>query len=248
MILAAAQPRSFRKDIDANLLEHYAMIEQAAKEGADLVLFPELSITGYERDYQHEELFGLDDARLGHLKELAVKHQIVIVIGAPVQIDKNNYIGAFIIGFDGKVDLYTKQFVHPGEDLFFKSSFNHNPLIEIANERMSIAICADINHMEHPLEASKRATTVYLASIFFEPYEMEKAFQILSGYAKKYDFPVLMSNYTGSVWESEGGGKSAFWNSSGDLIGNMEGVESGIIFVENNEGSWRLKAIKKSDF
>jgi predicted amidohydrolase len=50
IILAAAQTKPKRGDIDSNLLDHYRLVELAAINKANLIVFPELSITGYERE------------------------------------------------------------------------------------------------------------------------------------------------------------------------------------------------------
>lgn len=50
MILASAQTKPKRGNIKANLAEHYQLIDLASKNGADLIVFPELSLTGYERE------------------------------------------------------------------------------------------------------------------------------------------------------------------------------------------------------
>lgn len=47
LTLAIAQINTFLGDVRANLEKHYAYIQQARKQGADLVMFPELSLTGY---------------------------------------------------------------------------------------------------------------------------------------------------------------------------------------------------------
>ncbi len=45
MILAAAQTKPTRGDIEANLSDHYRLIELAVQNGAQLIAFPEMSIT-----------------------------------------------------------------------------------------------------------------------------------------------------------------------------------------------------------
>ena len=57
MILAAAQTKPTRRDIDANLSDHYHLIELAVKNKAQLIAFPEMSITGYEREHAQKLAF-----------------------------------------------------------------------------------------------------------------------------------------------------------------------------------------------
>lgn len=243
MILAAAQTKPKRGDISSNLLNHYELIELAAQNGANLVVFPELSITGYERENAAPLAFTKDDYRIDHLKELAVKHNIVIVAGAPIQIESEMFIGEFVISPDNSVSIYTKQFLHEGEDEFFQSSFDYNPMIQVENQNISFAICADIDNPLHPENASKRETDIYIASIFFSPNGIPNAYRDLQNYAEKHQMNVLMSNFSGESWGSPSAGQSAFWNNKGELIGQMNESDSGLLFVENKNDTWTSRSI-----
>ncbi|KAF2517239.1 carbon-nitrogen hydrolase family protein [Flavobacterium foetidum] len=243
MILAAAQTKPKRGDISANLLNHYHLIELAAQNDVNLIVFPELSITGYEREHAEALVFTEDDYRIDHLKELAVRNNIVIVVGAPVVIDSKMYIGEFIIAPDDSVSIYTKQFLHEGEDEFFQSSFDYDPMITIEDQNISFAICADIYHSEHPEKASNRDTDIYIASIFFSPNGIPSAYKNLQNYAEKHKINVLMSNFSGESWGSPSAGQSAFWNNKGELIGQMNDSDSGLLLVEKVNDTWTTKVI-----
>lgn len=244
MILASAQTSPKRFDINANLTDHYNLIKLAAQNGADLILFPELSITGYEREKAIEMAFKQDDPRLIELRKLSVQNNIIVIAGAPIKIGDEMYIGAFVIMPDDTVSIYTKHFLHTGEEVFFQPSLDYDPLIEIKNERISLAICADINNPEHPEHCSQNETTIYLAGIFFEPEDMERAKGTLSNYAEKYAMNVLMSNYSGSSWGLEGGGQSGFWDKSGKLITSMGATEAGLLIVEKEGENWKYNILE----
>ncbi|MBS7254495.1 carbon-nitrogen hydrolase family protein [Flavobacterium branchiicola] len=243
MILATAQTKPKREDIHANLLDHYHLVELAANNGANLVVFPELSITGYERQNAASLVFTKDDSRIEHLKELAVKHNIIIVAGAPIQVEAEMFIGEFVISPDNSVSIYTKQFLHEGEDEYFQSSFNYNPMITIKDQNISFAICADIDNPLHPENAKKRETDIYIASIFFSPNGIPNAYRDLQNYAQKHEMNVLMSNFSGESWGYSSGGKSAFWNNKGELVGQMNDSDSGLLLVDNQNDNWTSKII-----
>ncbi|QGY46744.1 carbon-nitrogen hydrolase family protein [Maribellus comscasis] len=245
MIIASAQTRPTRFDINKNLLAHYRLIELAARNGADLLLFPELSISGYERERAGEFAFEPNDKRLDKLRRLSAKNQIVVVAGAPVLMANNLYIGAFVIQPDETISVYTKQFLHGEENNYFAASADHNPQIKIEDEQFSLAICADINNPQHPENAKKMGATIYMAGIFFEPHEMTKAHLILSGYAKTQSINVLMSNFAGCPYGLSGGGESAFWNKKGELVASLNGSEQGILFIEKKGENWKEKIIPR---
>lgn len=244
MILAAAQTKPKRGDIDSNLVDHYRLIEIAAQKGADLIAFPELSITGYERENAAQLAFSKEDFRIDHLRELAIEHNIIIIAGAPIQTETELFIGEFIIFPDNSVSIYTKQFLHEGEDEFYQSSFDYNPMITIENQKISFAICADIDNPLHPENASKKETSIYIASIFFTPKGVPNAYRDLQNYAHKHKMNVLMSNFSGESWGYPSGGKSAFWNNKGELVAQMNDSDSGLLLVENQNDNWASKVVK----
>jgi predicted amidohydrolase len=154
------------------------------------------------------------------------------------------YIGAFIIKPDYSVSIYTKQYLHSGEEIFFKSSSGYNPKIRIGNEQISIAICSDIDNPSHAENANKMGATIYIASIFFTPNGIPNAYKTLSGYAKQYGMNVLMSNYCGQSWGLDSGGKGGFWDKNGKLIANLNDTDSGLLIVENINDIWTGKSVK----
>ena len=244
MILAAAQIQSFRENTKANIAEHIRLTQLAAQNGANLIIFPEMSLTGYERELAASLAFEINDNRLKDLISLSIKHQIIIVAGAPIQFNQKLHIGSFIILPDGEVNIYIKQFLHDGEDAFFASSLTHNPLLKIGEEKAAFAICADIDHYQHASNAGKAGASLYLASIFFSPNGIPEAHQMLSSYAREFEMNVLMSNYKGRCWEMEAGGQSGFWDQEGNLIVGMEADDSGLIIVKKRNNSWAGKVIK----
>ncbi|TRW97964.1 carbon-nitrogen hydrolase family protein [Flavobacterium gawalongense] len=243
MILAAAQTKPKRGDIDANLLDHYHLVALAAVNKANLIVFPELSITGYEREDAKQLAFSPNDSRLNPLKKLAVENQITIIAGAPVLIQSELFLGEFIIAPDNSVSIYTKQFLHPGEEVYYQSSFNYNPILQIENERISCAICADIDYPQHPENAKKNNASIYIASIFFSPNGIPVAYQSLQSYATKHNMNVLMANFGGESYGSPSGGQSAFWNNKGELIAQMGDSDSGLLLVEQHDTGWISKIL-----
>ena len=238
MILASAQTKPKRGDIKENLLDHYRMIEIASGKGVDLIVFPELSITGYEREEAESLAFSINDSRLEPLSHMAEEKKIIIIAGAPIRVNSDLFIGEFILYPDGSTGIYTKQFLHPGEEEYYQSSFDYNPLLKIDNQRISLSICADIDHPLHPENASKVDCSMYLSSIFFSPKGIPSAHIALSGYAQKYSMNVLMANFGGESWGQPSGGRSALWNKDGSLVAQMNESDSGLLIVENRQDVW----------
>jgi predicted amidohydrolase len=243
MILAAAQTKPKRGDIDANLLDHYRLVELASANGAQLIAFPELSITGYEREDAARLAFTENDIRLDHLKKLATENNITIIAGAPIRIQSDLSLGEFCIAPNDSVSIYTKQFLHTGEEVYYQPSFDYNPILEIGKERISCAICADIDNPLHPENASKNNSSTYIASIFFSPNGIPQAHQSLQSYATQYQMNILMANFGGDSYGSSSGGRSAFWNNKGELIAQMDDSGSGLLLIEKQNNGWISKIL-----
>ena len=235
MRIAAAQMSPKAGDIMYNLHEHYRLIGLAAENGVKLIAFPEMSITGYIRESAESLALTETDPRIDKLRNLAAENDIIIIAGAPIKTDSALHIGSFILFPDGSLSIYTKQFLHAGEEEFFTPCLTNNPMINVENERISLAICADITNPIHPENAHKSHCTIYIASIFYTPGAMAEAFDLLSNYAKTYAMNVLMANFCGETWGKKAGGKSALWSSEGRFIAGLDDASSGLVIGDINQ-------------
>jgi len=245
MILASAQPIPEDGNIGNNLTDHYRFINMAADFGSELIVFPEMSVTGYLREDAYKFAFTENDKRLEEFKRLSAEKKIIIIAGAPLKINTDLFIGSFIISPNGSLLIYTKQFLYPGEELYFKPSSDFNPMLEINNERISFSTCFDIENFIHAQNASVKNSTIYIPSIFYSYKSINDAHLLLAGIAEKYSTNILMSNYAGHTWGTESGGKSAFWDKNGDLIASLDGSGSGLLIVKKNKDNWERLAILK---
>ena len=232
-----------RETVEENLRDHCRMLDVAAQHRADLIVFPEMSMTGYTREKAAELAFDVDDAGLDPLKSAAAAQHIIAVAGAPVRMNGALHIGSFILFPDHSRSLYVKRFLHPGEELHFSSSFDHDPLIRAGGERISLAICADIDHPDHARQASDRRSSVYAASIFFTPGGTAEAHDRMRACASTHSMDILISNYCGPVCNMDSGGGSAYWSRQGELVGALQADEPGLLLVEKAQGGWSCEAV-----
>lgn len=243
MIIALAQTSPIIGDIEYNLKEHCELIKLAAGHGANLIAFPEMSVTGYVRDTARELSFTENDPRLDILKKLAVENNIIIVAGAPIRMGAEMHIGSLVLFPDNNISVYTKQFLHTGEEVFFTPSFNYNPLIKLDNDIIRLAICADIMNPEHPRKQNAAGATIYIAGICFSEASINNAHKVLSDYAKMYSMSVLMSNVCGEFHGIQAGGKSAIWTEKGDCIAELNGTDRGLLLATKNGDVWTTMLI-----
>lgn len=85
--VAAATPVVHTADPVANADEHIRLIGQAAAEGVDLIVFPELSLTGYAIDDLHMQAALLDEVerQIEQVAGAAEAAGLVAVVGAPLR-------------------------------------------------------------------------------------------------------------------------------------------------------------------
>ena len=85
--VAAATPVVHIADPVANASEHVALIEQAAEQGCDLIVFPELSLSAYAIDDLHMQATLLEavERQIAILAAATAQSGIVAVVGAPLR-------------------------------------------------------------------------------------------------------------------------------------------------------------------
>ncbi|NRB49566.1 MAG: carbon-nitrogen hydrolase family protein [Saprospiraceae bacterium] len=243
MKIASAQVTAEIGDIEGNFNRHLAMIDLALAQEVDLIVFPEMSLTAYCRKEGKQLVIGPDHPKIIQLKEIADAHKVVIVVGAPIEINQQLFIGSYILIPNRETEIYTKQFLHEGEDEFYTSSFAYNPKIRLKGELIQFAICADIAEVKHVINAKENQCTLYIPSIFYSQNGIEEGHKILSKYAKMTSLPILMSNYAGDLWGVKAGGKSAFWDKNGNKIAQLDADTAGLLLLERNSGIWTSQKI-----
>jgi len=234
--LAAAQTIPVRGDVDANVERHTRLVCVAAELDAQILVFPELSLTGYELDLADDLAFSEEDARLDPLVEMASAHRMTLVVGAPVRTGAGLHIGAFIVSPGGGVELYTKQHLGTGEENLQPG--DRNPLVQLGRGPAAVAVCADANHASHPKDAAARGASSYLVSTFIAPTDLEKKTASLSGYAARHSMVVVFANYGGPSGGLASGGASAIWSESGELLAQLDGIGAGVVAAAQSDGSW----------
>lgn len=253
--LAAAQTIPKRGDVEANLENHTRLIRAAAEHHARLLVFPELSLTGYELDLAAELAFRENDPRLAPLVELACSLGMTIVVGAPVRLKSRLHIGALILQPDRSIGLYTKLrlgafspddsadgIVPPAERTVFQPG-THSPLVRFDGNTAAVAICADIRRPEHPAEAAARGAANYLASMFVIPADLERDTAVLQAFAVNHSMTVVFSNFGGPTGGLPSGGKSAIISGQGEILVQLPASGAGVAIAIEEGSGWRTAAL-----
>lgn len=237
--IAAAQIASIRGDLAANLAAHVHAVEQAARHRVSAVIFPELSLTGYEPDLAVSLAFDEDDGRLAPLCELAARHEMTVVAGAPIRTGHPKpLIGAFVMSASGALSVYRKMHLGSSEAPFFATgSVPHIEMVD--GQRFGVAICADTSQPSHPRTYAELGARIYAAGVFLneEWYETDTA--RYPRYAAQFDMLAVMANHGASVGTLTSVGKSAIWAPGGTLLVQATGTESALVMATLERGLWR---------
>ncbi|WP_024647126.1 carbon-nitrogen hydrolase family protein [Pseudomonas syringae] len=241
--LAAAQFCSLRGNFQRNLAGHLAFMQRAADLGVDYLLFPELSLTGYEPDLARELAMTSNDARLQPIRALAMQLRLITTVGVPLKgSDDSVQIGALTFTAEGEVIAYAKQYLHPGEDAVF-SPGSKDCYLPLDQHRVGLCVCADFSRPEHAQRISDGGAWLYAASVLISPGGYEHDAELLSGHARRHSLPVLMANHGAPTGGWESAGCSGMWDEAGRRVGGMDGAGHGLVIATCQREGWQVQVV-----
>ncbi|HEX4851403.1 MAG TPA: carbon-nitrogen hydrolase family protein [Puia sp.] len=248
MKICLAQIKPTSGDIAYNLARHEKFISQAIQEKADLVVFPELSLTGYEPTMAKELATSVDDIRLDGLQKVSDENKIIICFGLPVHSNQGIFIGMVIIQPNMRRELYSKKYLHPDEEPFFLPGINNKIGIVYHNTTIAFAICYELSIQEHSIHAFQSGANYYLASVAKTANGVDRASDTLAEIANKNSALVMMVNCVGFCDAVVCAGRSSVWNRRGELIGQLNEVDEGLLLVDTDAMIVNLKIFSPITF
>jgi len=239
MKIAVAQCSAIKGDIGLNIENHLKYVRAAGSLGVTYLVFPELSLTGYELELANVLCLNLDDKRLAPLVVAAEKYNMSIGIGAPLQSDGLPKIGLIIIDADGNVQTYEKIFLHEGEDVYFSCGDKYHYMTR-EQEIIANAICADTINSEHAKTCSLAGASIYIAGVLVTHQGYEKDANKWASIASNHDMLVAIANYNQASGGLQGAGKSAIWYKN-ELLAQAGDNEDAIVLAHKIDGIWSAK-------
>lgn len=204
-------------NLPQSLADHRRLAQCAVDAGAELLLFPELSLTGYDRGLTPADAIAPTDARLQACQTLADSHGILISVGAPIASSAGLHIGAFNFVPSAGIQVYLKRYLHEGEEVAFTAG-QGGAILTRLGQTVSLAICAEITHPAHAQAAADAGTTLYAASCFITPQGYAHDAGLLQGYARAHGMAILLANYGAPTGGWEAAGRSAIWDKNGNVL------------------------------
>lgn len=231
MKFAVAQTRPVKGNIQSNIVQHKKLIALAVSNRADIIIFPELSLTGYEPELAKELATDQDDKRFDVFQKISDTDQITIGVGMPTKSKEGILISMLIFQPHQLRQTYSKQYLHSDEYPYF---INGQQQVLLKENKIALAICYELSVPEHSKKAFKSGAKIYITSVAKTHNGVEKAFKSLSAIASKYSMIVLMSNCVGHCDNFESAGKTSIWNNKGLLVGQLNDSNQGILIIDND--------------
>jgi len=137
-------------DVDRNLVKHREWVQRAKDAGAQLVVFPELSLTGYFlRDLVAESAITLDGPRIKDLK--ALSGDLDVVLGAVVEEPDHRHFNASLYFNKGELVHVHRKVYLPTYGMFDESRYlapgDRFRSFQTPYGRMGMLVCEDIWHL-----------------------------------------------------------------------------------------------------
>ncbi len=231
MKICVAQIKSLKGNIQENIKNHIEIIERAIKLGANLIIFPELSITSYEPSLAKELATNKEDTIFNPFQKLSNNNNITIGIGMPINSDDGVNISMLIFQPNKERITYSKQILHSDELPYFTSGTKQT-YINIEENKIAVGICYETLQKEHFLKTQQKGADIYIASVAKSKKGIERAYKHFSGISNEFQTPILMSNSIGFCDNFLTVGKSAVWNKKGQLMAQLDTKNEGLIIYD----------------
>jgi len=248
MRLALAQINPIVGDLDGNRALIVERIEDAKRANADLVVFPELAVTGYPP----EDLLlrpGFLRAAEGSLEQIALAARgIVVLVGAP-HFDRDLY-NACAVCAGGEVKAMVKKrflpnygvfdelrYFAPGHDLY---------LLEHGETLVGVTVCEDMWHPGPPTSDLALAGAELIVNISASPFhllrdrEREEMFRTRARDNSAY---VAFCNTVGGQDELIFDGHSLVIDDEGTVLARAPGFEEALMIVDVDPSAVRARRL-----
>ena len=162
--VAALSNRNVPGDPERNLAAHLAWIARAARRGVRLLLFPELSLSGYSSDpFIARSAEDLDGRRCRKLLRAAREYDLFVAFGLPLRRRGGLFISHVLVGPNGRAGHYEK--VHlagvAGEKRVFRPGRRFR-VFDVDGVRVGINICYDGRHPGSSLSVAHLGAEIIL--------------------------------------------------------------------------------------
>lgn len=255
MRVLAVQMNPTVGDLEGNTSKILAGLEEARNQNADVVLFPELALSGYPPE----------DLLLLPLFTEAIQDQLELIVAAsedlcvlvglprytPTGSEKGLYNSAAII-CNGKLMGYQDKSLLPTYDVFNERRYfepgTHTQIWEHNGLRIGVTVCEDIWHHSEsvketyyrcdPIAELKKMNPDVILNLSASPFSKGKInlrHEAVASVAKSLSCPVIYCNQVGGNDSLIFDGHSIYFGADGQLLDIAKGFEEDTLLVDLNE-------------
>ncbi|MDR7274355.1 carbon-nitrogen hydrolase family protein [Catenuloplanes atrovinosus] len=212
--LAVAQPECVARDVAANARAHADLVRRA--EGARVVVFPEMSLTGYELDAPP---LSPGDPRLAPLVEACAETGALALAGAPVGTAAGKHIGVLAVDGTGARVAYRKMFVGGAEPEFMTPG-DEPAAVTVDGVRLGLAVCKDTGVPEQAARTAALGIDAYLAGVLDHAHERHVHGERARRIAAEHGVWVAFASFAGGTGFgfTEAAGHSTIWAPDGRVV------------------------------
>lgn len=247
---ALAQSHFMVGDIDKNVKKMRSLAIQARKEGADVIIFPELSLLGYPP----EDLLlrpSLSDRVKSALSSLSDINDIVMIVGYP-HIDYHGTFNSAAILHNGhQKGFYHKQYL-PNYGVFDERRYfdkgRNQVLFDYQGVTIGLLICEDL-WQEEPIKALKDQGADLVITINASPYEANKQNirkAMLQERVKSNALPLIYVNCVGGQDDLVFDGGSLVMQADGNIAHEAPRFLEHILYATYNINQGRFDTQSKA--
>lgn len=216
------------EDSSKNMKKVEELVNKASKNKVELILFPEMVLTGFTMDIN--KLLLSEEQIISWIKQVAINNNINIGLGFAIKVDKKGKNKYVIVSKEGEtLTIYTK--IHPfsysGEDEKYYSG-NEICSCKIKEFRITPFICYDLRFPEIFQIASKEAQIITVAASWPKSRE-EHWVTLLKARAIENQCYIIGINRVGLGDDLQYNGLSMFVSPSGEVLNEISSEEILII-------------------
>ena len=266
MKIFLAQQNYHIGNIEGNTQKIITAIEDAKKQGGDLIVFSELSICGYApKDFlDFDDFINKCYAAIEIIKIHA--DTIAVLIGGPdrnpIREGKDLFNAAFFL-YEQKVQNVVHKTCLPNYDVFdeyryFEPAYNWN-VITFKGKKLAVTICEDIWNLGDnplyricPMDKLMKQQPDVMVNLSASPFDYthdEDRKATIKANVEKYKLPMFYCNAVGSQTEIVFDGTSLVFDKAANLCGKLASFKEDMqAFVLNEDGTIDGEIIQAANF
>lgn len=253
MKIALAQLNIHVGNFEQNKAKIIAAIGQAEAQGAEIVLFSELSVCGYpSRDFlEFDHYIQLCESSV--LEIAAHTKNIAAVVGAParnpVKEGKDLYNAAYFL-YDGKIQQVIHKTLLPTYDVFDEYRYfepnKEFKTVQFKGQKIAVTVCEDIWNVGNdnplytvcPLDELRSEQPDFILNLSASPFnykQHEERTKVIQANCQRYGIPMVYVNQIGAQTELVFDGGSIVADAQGNVVKRLSFFEEALEIVDTND-------------